>query len=130
MIELLLRLLWFYLIGLWLGSLWLGIAWLCCVSIILFPVGIWMIHRAPAIFTLKQEGKVKTFEYDGKAAYYLDEMEQPNLLIRMLWFVFFGWWVSGIWITVASALAATFIGLPVAFWMINRLPFIVTLHRG
>lgn len=130
MTALLIRLCWFYFAGLWLGGIWLAVAWLLCVSIIGLPAGLWMIHRAPAIFTLRQGGVVKEFEFEGKAAYYFDEVEQPNFLIRVIYFLVFGWWFSLLWAKLALVAAATFVGLPVAFWMINRLPYVVSLHRG
>lgn len=130
MFDLILRLCWFYLVGLWLGGLWLGAAWICCVTVIGLPLGVWMINRAPAIFTLKESGTWQEISVGGRTAYYFDEMEQPNFLIRMIYFFLIGWWLSGIWISVSLSLAATFIGMPLSFWMINRLPFVVSLHRG
>jgi uncharacterized membrane protein YccF (DUF307 family) len=50
------------------------------------------------------------------------------LLIRILYFVFFGWWATGVWINVAWLLNATIIGLPLGVWMLNRVPQILTLR--
>lgn len=56
------------------------------------------------------------------------ESRAPNLLLRVLWFVFVGWWLGGILSGVAWALNATIIGLPLGLWLINRLPTFVTLR--
>lgn len=52
----------------------------------------------------------------------------PNLLIRALYFIFFGLWLSGIWAAVAWVLCVTIIGLPLGLWMLNRLPQVTTLQ--
>ncbi|MCD6290745.1 MAG: YccF domain-containing protein [Anaerolineae bacterium] len=48
----LIRLPYFLIIGWWLSLIWAGVAWLLCVSIIGLPLGIWMLHRLPAVTTL------------------------------------------------------------------------------
>lgn len=130
MTDLLLRLLWFYLVGLWVGAVWLKVAWLLCIFPFTLPLGIWMIHRAPRIMTLKEEGQLKHVEVGGRLAYYMDEVEQPSLLVRVLWFVLVGWWASFCWIWLSLGISATFVGLPLGFWMVNRLPWVISLHRG
>jgi uncharacterized membrane protein YccF (DUF307 family) len=52
----------------------------------------------------------------------------PNLLLRALYFVFFGLWFSGIWAIIAWVLSVTIIGLPLGLWMLNRLPQVTTLR--
>ena len=52
----------------------------------------------------------------------------PNILLRAVWFVLIGWWLTGILTAAAWALNATIIGLPLGLWIINRLPFAATLH--
>jgi uncharacterized membrane protein YccF (DUF307 family) len=52
----------------------------------------------------------------------------PGLLVRAVWFVFVGWWLSGIVSAVAWFFLATIIGLPLGIWLVNRLPTIITLR--
>ena len=52
---------------------------------------------------------------------------EPSCLLRALYFIFIGSWVSLIWINVAWALNVSIIGLPFGLWMINRTPQILTL---
>jgi hypothetical protein len=56
------------------------------------------------------------------------EAKAPNLLLRVLWFVLIGWWLTGILSTVAWFLNATIIGLPLGLLLINRLPTFATLR--
>jgi uncharacterized membrane protein YccF (DUF307 family) len=67
---------------------------------------------------------------DGSTRYERVETEQSPLLIRLAYFVLIGWWLSALWMGVAWFLCATIIGLPLGLMMVNRVPFIFTLHRG
>jgi uncharacterized membrane protein YccF (DUF307 family) len=49
-------------------------------------------------------------------------------LVRTLWFVFIGWWLTGLVNIIAYLIALTIIGLPVAFMIFNRLPSVLTLR--
>jgi len=61
---------------------------------------------------------------------YVAYAPQPrSLLLRAVWFFFIGWWLSGVAITVAYVFCVTIIGLPVGFWIFNRLPLILTLRE-
>jgi uncharacterized membrane protein YccF (DUF307 family) len=51
-----------------------------------------------------------------------------NLILRALYFIFFGLWFSSIWAAVAWFLSVSIIGLPLGLWMLNRLPQVTTLH--
>ena len=51
-----------------------------------------------------------------------------NMLVRVVWFLFIGWWLSGLAILVAYLACATVIGLPLGFAIFNRLPSIITLR--
>ncbi len=52
----------------------------------------------------------------------------PNLLIRFLWWLFIGWWLSGIVVTIAWVALITIIGIPLGIYLINRLPTVLTLR--
>lgn len=52
----------------------------------------------------------------------------PGLLIRAVWFVFVGWWLSAVAIGVAYLMCLIIIGLPIGFMIFNRLPVILTLR--
>ena len=52
--PLLIRLIYFLLIGWWFSLVWSLLAWLLCVSIIGLPFGVWMFNRLPGVTTLMQ----------------------------------------------------------------------------
>ncbi len=52
----------------------------------------------------------------------------PGLLIRVLWFLFIGWWLGLIWVLVAWFFNFTIIGLPLGLFMINNIPQVMTLQ--
>lgn len=49
------------------------------------------------------------------------------LLVRIVYTLLFGWWVSWVWIQLAWAANATVIGLPIGIWMLNRVPQVLSL---
>jgi uncharacterized membrane protein YccF (DUF307 family) len=54
---------------------------------------------------------------------------QRSLALRALYFVLVGWWLGWIWANVASLLAVTVVGLPLAIPMFDRLPYVTSLYR-
>ena len=54
--------------------------------------------------------------------------EGPGLLVRFLWWLFIGWWLSAWVITIAWISLVTIIGIPLGIWLINRLPTVLTLR--
>jgi len=52
----------------------------------------------------------------------------PGFLVRAIWFVFIGWWLSAVSIGIAYFLCLIIIGLPLGFMIFNRLPAILTLR--
>jgi uncharacterized membrane protein YccF (DUF307 family) len=58
-----------------------------------------------------------------------DEHKQgPGLLVRAIWWLFVGWWASGIVVAIAWIALITIIGIPLGIWLINRLPTVLTLR--
>lgn len=124
---LLLRLVYFVFVGLWLSGLWAAVAWIACVTIIGLPLGTWMLNRLPEVATLKPVRGDLAVLPDGRVTS-LPSDELP-LLVRAAWFVLVGWWASALWLKLAWLACATWIGLPVGFWMLGRVPYLVTLSR-
>ncbi len=124
--NLLIRALYFIVFGLWFSSIWTVIAWVLCVTIIGLPLGLWMLNRLPQVVTLAPQRNDLVIA-NGRA-YYADVPQRPFLL-RAIWFVLIGWWLSALWLTLAWALCASVIGMVVAFWMFDRVPAIITLAR-
>lgn len=129
--SLILRILWFIFIGFWLGGIVTAAAWALNVTIIGLPLGLWMINRIPTVMTLRPLRQ--TLEVyrrtDGTEAVRVHHQEQASFLIRAIWFLLIGWWLSGIWAGAAYIAALTIIGLPISFWMYDRLPAVTTLFR-
>jgi uncharacterized membrane protein YccF (DUF307 family) len=52
----------------------------------------------------------------------------PGLFIRFLWYVFIGWWLTGLSLVIGYVAGLTIIGLPLAFWIFNRTGTLLTLR--
>lgn len=124
---LLLRLVYFIFIGLWLSGIWATIAWVLSVTIIGLPLGLWMLSVLPQIATLQPQRKDLYVDESGQV--FTRSKPQINFFLRALYFLFIGWWFSALWISLAWALSASIIGLPISFWMFNRVPTVLTLAQ-
>ena len=124
---LLIRALYFVLFGWWFSAIWAVVAWVLCVTIIGLPLGLFMLNRMPQVATLKPARTSLLVTPAGELVH-LDVPQAPFLL-RAIYFVLIGWWLSAIWLAVAWALHVTIIGMLVGFWMFNRVPAVVSLAR-
>lgn len=52
----------------------------------------------------------------------------PHFLLRVLWYLLVGWWLTGISLTVGYLAGLTILGLPLAFWIFNRTGTILSLR--
>ena len=52
----------------------------------------------------------------------------PPFLVRVLWYLFIGWWLTGISLALGYLAAITIVGLPLAFWIFNRTGTLLTLR--
>ncbi|WP_008526447.1 YccF domain-containing protein [Halorhabdus tiamatea] len=55
--------------------------------------------------------------------------DSPSFVVRGFWFLFVGWWLTGIVLSVAWLLNLTIIGLPVGIKLINKAPYTLTLKK-
>jgi uncharacterized membrane protein YccF (DUF307 family) len=128
----LVRTVYFLFIGLWLGAIWTGVAWALLVSVIGLPLGLVMLNRLPQVMTLKpMRTQMRVVNQGGAVMISQGQVEQRSFWLRALYFVLVGWWLSSLWLFTAwSLIGVTFgLGLPLAFWMFDQTPAIVSLAR-
>ncbi|WP_435099122.1 YccF domain-containing protein [Halarchaeum sp. P4] len=117
--SLLVRALWFVVIGWWATPVLVNVAWFLNVTVVGIPLGIKLINLVPTALTLKEPRSMDA----------ADGGSQHNLLLRAVYFVLVGWWASLFWANLAALLAVTIVGLPVAIWMFGKLPYVTSLYR-
>lgn len=128
----LVRALYFCFVGLWLGVLWTGLAWFLLVTVIGLPLGLAMLNRIPQVMTLKPvRTQTQVTSAGGVVVISQGQVAQHPFWLRALYFALVGWWLSGAWLGAAWAVVgfSLGLGLPLAFWMFDRTPAIVTLAR-
>jgi uncharacterized membrane protein YccF (DUF307 family) len=121
-----LRAVWFIVVGWWLTGILTAAAWAINATVIGLPLGLWIINRLPTVATLQPADS----HYRVDAGIAVSATRQRPLLLRAIYFIVIGWWFSGIWMAVAYVFLLTIIGLPVAFWMYNRIGAVTTLYRS
>lgn len=55
--------------------------------------------------------------------------DSPSIIVRAIWFLFVGWWLTGIVLGVAWFLNITILGLPLGIKLINKAPYTLTLKE-
>lgn len=126
--NLLIRAIYFVFVGWWLSGVWATIAWVLSVTIIGLPIGIVMLNALPQVSTLRARGTQATVDPSGVVA--VRTTQQYPVLIRAIYFVLVGWWLSALWLAAAWALGTSIIGLPISFWMIDRTPAVLILTQN
>jgi uncharacterized membrane protein YccF (DUF307 family) len=124
--NILLRVVWFVLIGWWLTGILSAVAWGLNATIIGLPIGLWIINRLPFLATLRP---VESF-YRVENGTVVSAVEQRPLLVRAVYFLLVGWWLSGLWMGAAYIFLISIVGLPIAFWMYGRIGAVTTLFRA
>jgi len=118
--SLLLRAVWFVFIGWWLSALAISVAYFLCLIIIGLPLGFMIFNALPWILTLR--ARTPGTEPDGT-------VEQYPLVIRAVWFIFVGWWLGAIYMSIAWFLCVIIITLPIGLWLFNRIGAVMTMLR-
>lgn len=128
----LVRVLYFVFVGSWLGLIWTLVAWFFNLTIIGLPLGLAMINRIPQVMTLRPVRVQTTVVVkDGAPVVKQFFVKQPPFILRMFYFILVGFWFSLVWMLIAWILACLTLGfgLPLAFWMFDRVPCVTTLAR-
>ena len=130
--HILVRVVWYLFAGWWLTGIAMAIAWLGGITIIGLPLSFYIVNRIPTTLTLRprRERYSLVTGPDGITRYERIATQQTSSIIRLAYFIVLGWWVSGMWMIAAYLLMLTIVGLPLGMMMVNRLPFVFSLHRG
>jgi uncharacterized membrane protein YccF (DUF307 family) len=112
------RALWFVFVGLWVGQLWMLLAWFLNLTVIGLPLGLWMLNRMPQVMTLRAAPPPPAPVSSASSA---------GLIVRIVYFLLIGWWVSLLWMQLAWLAALLVIGLPLSFQMFERVGTVMTL---
>ncbi len=123
----LIQILWFAFIGWWLGQIWIVAAYIVMLTIIGIPVAIPMFNRLPQIIALRAPSQ--ELSVSGTGSVTLGRRAQRPFVLRAIYFVLIGWWLTAIWVEVAYLLTASIIGLPFAFLMFDLTPTVMSLQR-
>lgn len=118
----LIQLLYFVFIGCWLGALSVSLAYLLFLTVLGIPLGVMIINRIPYLLALRETEPI--ISYIGA------QTKQRNFFLRTIWFLLVGFWLTAFWLVIAYLLACTIIAMPIGFWMFDRAPALLTLHRS
>jgi uncharacterized membrane protein YccF (DUF307 family) len=108
------------------------IAWLAAMGIVGLPLSFWLVNRIPTMLTLRprREEYLVVTGTDGVTRMQKLATQQTGVLLRIVYFVLVGWWLSALWMAAAYMLMLTILGIPLGMLMVNRIPFVFSLHRG
>ena len=128
----LIRAIYFVLVGWWISLIWIMIAYILGLTIIGLPFSLMMYNILPQIITLKPKSKENIEEYKSKYGgwKYSTNKIEFTFVIRAVYYILIGWWLGGFLLFLGYILCITIIGLPVGLLILNRIPAILTLKRN
>jgi uncharacterized membrane protein YccF (DUF307 family) len=127
-VPFILRIIGFFVLGWELTGIWILVAWALNATIFGRPFGLWMIDRVPQVLTLKSRPGAWVLDLNNGRSRYVS-VKQRSWLIRGVYFLLIGWWLSLLWAGAAWLLCATILGLPLGVLMLHALPAVTTLQR-
>jgi hypothetical protein len=130
--NILVRVLWFLFLGLWLGWIATCVGYVLCLTVIGLPLGLAVLNRLPQIMTLRAPSTALQVSSRGGVTVLGLGTRQRPFLVRAVYFLLIGWWLSFFWLALAWLLAIFWIfGITAAaaFLMFDRLPAVMTLRR-
>ena len=127
--NILIRALWFIVVGWWLSGLLTFFAVLLQLTIIGIPVAVYIVNRIPQATTLKSSRTVEVSEGDSVVRVGFSDREQRSWWIRAIYYLLVGWWAVTVWLVVAWAAGLTIVLLPLSFWMYGATGKVQTLRR-
>lgn len=111
LLRLLLNIIWLVIAGFWLAAGYVVAGIICCVLIVTFPFGIASFRMANyALWPFGREMARKRDAGEG------------STVLNVIWLIVAGWWLTIGHITTAVGLAATIIGIPLAWASLKMIP--------
>lgn len=127
---LLVRAIWFLLVGWWLSGVVIGAGYALCATIIGLPLGFMLFNAVPMVVTLRPRSRYAVAVHDGGAMWVAGSgPAQRPVLVRAIWFLCIGLWVGAAWLVVAWLLCVLIVTLPIGLLMMNRVGAVMTLLR-
>lgn len=124
------RAVWYLLVGWWLTGLTIGLGYFAALTIVGLPLAFYLFNRIPSVLTLRARNVTYRAETrDGVTHFVLTNPEQQRMWVRALWFVAIGWWAGAIWMGVAYLLCLLVLTIPLGLLMFNRVGAVMTLLR-
>jgi hypothetical protein len=121
----------------WLGLFATVIGWVLCVLVLTLPVGLLILNRLPQIMTLRPPSRSTQVTYANGVTMITTNVGSRQLpfLLRAVYFVFIGWWLTALWLVLAWVFVAftpVTLGMSLvpAFMMFNRVPQVLTLREN
>lgn len=89
---------------------------------------VWTDHRSPLVKTALQPTVQQTVVVGAHPPTLVVQSRGHGMLVRTAWYVFVGWWLSGLLMFAAGLCIATVLLIPVGLALVNRLPAVLTLR--
>jgi uncharacterized membrane protein YccF (DUF307 family) len=121
--DIMVRAVYFLLIGVWASQLWIIFAWLISLTVVGLPIAGAMVRVLPQVAFLSNH-RIQTTRRPKS-----EHTPQTAFGLRALYFLLIGWWVSLIWLQLAWVAGITIIGLPLSLAMFSFTPTVGTLAR-
>src|SRR5262249_27434533 len=101
------------------------------VSILGLPLGLAMINRVPQVMTLRSGTRRLLVAVQGGTTFVsvAAPSQQVPFVLRAIYFLAIGVWLSLLWMILAWVAAALIITLPFSFGMCDQLPAVTTLRQ-
>ncbi|MDP6725469.1 MAG: YccF domain-containing protein [Arenicellales bacterium] len=124
--NIVIRFLWMLFIGWWLSGIFYMVGAILTLLIITSPLGMVVMQKLGWAFSLYEEDSGSTVIHAGDTTI-VTQKKNTNFVVRYLYFMFIGWWVGLIAMSIAWILGIIIIGLPLSIMIMNRMGKIMTL---
>ncbi len=124
------RALWFLVIGWWLSAFFIVAGYVLVASIILLPMGLWMLNRIPQAQTLRPRTREFTTQFRDNAIVFTEGRKQQTAWCLRLLYLPAGLVLGAVWLVAAWLLGLAVSGLPLSIMVVDRAPTVITLQQN